>query len=388
MSRNMNQLFTIIIVILLSTGTILPQLTAVLTIENQEVVGSEFFFDLYLRTSNASDSIFLGNSDFVLSFDVGNFSSPVFSAVGESPGEWTFIPRLATGSNIFATRLFYFDQPAVEIRNGNQLYINLQGPAPTSTTINTRVARIDNQDLTHCLGRFQVSGISNFNGFMNLQWVTASTIVTSFDPSTLDSDEIAISAIDPTSQPLPVELSSFISKLINDKVQLNWQTKTEVSNYGFNVERSVKDGEWSTIGFVEGYGNSNSPKHYSFSDKDLFAGSSEFRYRLKQIDTDGKFEYSDVVAVTVIPAQFELAQNYPNPFNPSTTIRFSLPQSAQIKLNVYNLLGQQIATIAEGLFEQGFHKVEFNADNLSSGAYIYRIESSDFVQVKKMVLIK
>jgi hypothetical protein len=188
--------------------------------------------------------------------------------------------------------------------------------------------------------------------------------------------------------PLPVELSSFTSKLINDKVQLNWQTKTEVSNYGFNVERSVKDGEWSTIGFVEGYGNSNSTKFYSFSDKDLFAGGSEFRYRLKQIDTDGKFEYSDVVAVTVIPAQFELAQNYPNPFNPSTTIRFSLPQSAQIKLNVYNLLGQQIATIAEGLFEQGFHKVEFNASDLPSGAYIYRIESSEFVQVKKMVLIK
>ncbi|MBS4034508.1 MAG: T9SS type A sorting domain-containing protein [Ignavibacterium sp.] len=225
--------------------------------------------------------------------------------------------------------------------------------------------------------------ILDINEFSNLQWIQETTTIF----NDLNSQFTNGTFFDENS-PLPVELSSFTSKLINDKVQLNWQTATEVSNYGFNVERSVKDGEWSTIGFVEGYGNSNSPKSYSFSDKDLFAGGSEFRYRLKQIDTDGKFEYSDVVAVTVIPTQFELAQNYPNPFNPATTIRFSLPQSTQIKLNVYNLLGQQIATIAEGLFEQGFHKVEFNASELPSGAYIYRIESANFVQVKKMVLIK
>jgi hypothetical protein len=197
---------------------------------------------------------------------------------------------------------------------------------------------------------------------------------------------------------LPVELTSFSSKLLNDNVQLNWVTKTEVNNYGFNIERRINEGEWNSIGFVEGYGNSISPKEYSYTDKDLFAGGSNFQYRLKQIDTDGSFEYSDVVEVEVIPTQFELSQNYPNPFNPSTTIRFSLPQATQIKINLYNMIGEQVATIAEGMYETGNHKVTFsaiggsasggNAANLPSGAYFYRIESSEFVQVKKMMLLK
>jgi hypothetical protein len=188
--------------------------------------------------------------------------------------------------------------------------------------------------------------------------------------------------------PLPVELTSFTSKLLNDKIQLNWVTKTEVNNYGFNVERRINESEWNTIGFVEGHGNSNSPKEYNYADRDLFAGGSNFQYRLKQIDTDGQFEYSDVVEVEIVPTQFELSQNYPNPFNPGTTIRFSLPQASQIKINIYNVIGELVATLADGMYETGNHKVTFDASSLSSGTYIYRLESADFVQVKKMILMK
>ena len=131
--------------------------------------------------------------------------------------------------------------------------------------------------------------------------------------------------------PLPVELSLFTATLVKNEINLFWKTETEVDNYGFNVERRINDGEWSNIGFIEGHGNSNSPKEYSYSDKDLFAGGSKFQYRLKQVDTDGQFEYSDVVEVEVVPTQFELSQNYPNPFNPSTTIRFSLAQGNSVK---------------------------------------------------------
>jgi len=188
--------------------------------------------------------------------------------------------------------------------------------------------------------------------------------------------------------PLPVELTSFTSKFLNDKIQLNWETKTEVNNHGFNVEKRINEGDWNSIGFVEGHGNSISPKEYSYIDKDLFAGGSKFQYRLKLVDNDGSFEYSDVVEVEVVPNQYELSQNYPNPFNPSTTIRFSLPQASQIKISIYNMIGEQVATIADGMYEAGYHKVTFNASNLPSGAYVYRIESSDFVQVKKMLLLK
>jgi len=189
--------------------------------------------------------------------------------------------------------------------------------------------------------------------------------------------------------PLPVELSSFTGKVIDgNEVKLNWVTKTEVNNYGFNVERRINEGEWNTLGFVEGHGNSNSPKQYGYTDKDLFAGGSNFQYRLKQVDTDGQFEYSDVVEVEIMPTKFELSQNYPNPFNPSTTIRFSLPKETQLKINIYNMLGELVETLTEGTYEAGYHKVTFNASNLPSGAYIYRIESNEFVQVRKMVLIK
>ena len=144
----------------------------------------------------------------------------------------------------------------------------------------------------------------------------------------------------------------------------------------------------TALRFVEGHGNSNSPKEYSYSDKDLFAGGSKFQYRLKQVDTDGQFEYSDVVEVEILPTKFELSQNYPNPFNPSTTIQFSLPKETQLKINVYNMIGELVRTIADGNYDAGYHKVTLNAVDLPSGAYVYRIESPDFVQVKKMVLIK
>lgn len=201
-------------------------------------------------------------------------------------------------------------------------------------------------------------------------------------PQTMSSPENIVN------QPLPVELTTFTSKYLNYKIQLNWVTKTEVNNYGFNVERRINDGEWNRIGFVEGHGNSNSPKDYSYIDKDLFAGGSKFQYRLKQVDTDGTFEYSDVVEVEVMPTQYELSQNYPNPFNPSTTIRFSLPQASQIKIELYNVIGEQVATLADGMYESGYHKIDFNAGSLPSGTYIYRLISESFVQTKKMMILK
>jgi hypothetical protein len=384
----MKKLTMILSALLLFAGTLFPQVSADLTIENQNVVGTDFFFDLYLRTSQASDSLFLGNSDYVLTFDNGNFNSPVLTLEGDIFGEafCTFVPRVVAQAS--GTRTLYTGVIATQL-SGNQIIINTNGPSASSHNFfNNRIARIDNTTSTHRLGRFKISGISNPSGFMNLQWVTGNTLVASIDPVTLNESQIAVNPINPGNTPLPVELTSFTSKYLNDKVQLNWQTKTEVNNYGFNVERRINEGEWDKIGFVEGHGNSNSPKEYSYTDKELFAGGSKFQYRLKQIDTDGQFEYSDVVEVEVVPDQFELSQNYPNPFNPSTTIRFSLPQAAQIKINLYNMLGEQVASIAEGMYESGYHKVTFNASNLPSGTYIYRLESSDFVQVKKMMLIK
>ncbi|MCJ7552288.1 MAG: T9SS type A sorting domain-containing protein [Ignavibacteriaceae bacterium] len=193
--------------------------------------------------------------------------------------------------------------------------------------------------------------------------------------------------------PLPVELSSFSASVIGSTVKLSWRTETEVNNYGFEILRqghtstalSVTD--WEKIGFVEGYGNSNSPKDYSFTDASVVSGT--YSYRLKQIDIDGQFEYSKIIEVDLgAPNKYELAQNFPNPFNPNTSIKFTLPETGNVKLTVYNMLGQEIAILVNGVKEAGTHIINFNAEELNSGIYMYRIESNGFNEVRKMTLIK
>jgi hypothetical protein len=148
---------------------------------------------------------------------------------------------------------------------------------------------------------------------------------------------------------------------------------------------------------VKGYGNSISPKDYSFIDNDVISG--KYSYRLKQIDNNGNFEYSKIIEVDLgSPGKFELSQNYPNPFNPVTTIKYTLPESGNVKLNVYNLLGEQVAELVDEFKEAGVHTINFsalggsasggNAYGLQSGVYIYKLESNGFVQSKKMTLLK
>ena len=198
-----------------------------------------------------------------------------------------------------------------------------------------------------------------------------------------------------TPDPLPVELTSFSAATIGSTVKLNWQTATELNNYGFEVERCALSAErqtWNKIGFVNGNGNSNSPKDYSFVDD--FAGKPAYRtgrysYRLKQIDNDGQFEYSKTINVDFNGVKkFELSQNYPNPFNPTTTIRFNLPEAGNVKLTLFNILGQELRTLVNEFKESGVHTINFDASDLNSGMYIYKIESGSFTQTRKMTLIK
>ncbi|GBD90809.1 hypothetical protein BMS3Abin04_01528 [bacterium BMS3Abin04] len=197
-----------------------------------------------------------------------------------------------------------------------------------------------------------------------------------------------------TNVPLPVELTGFNAKLVaGNSAKLDWQTATEVNNYGFEVERSnVKNQtsnemEWEKIGFVEGAGNSNSPKIYSFVDNNLLGGS-RFAYRLKQIDVDGSYTYSGEVEINVVPTKYELYQNYPNPFNPTTIIRFTLKKPEKVNIKIFNSLGQEIETLVNKNFSAGTHEINFNPDYLSSGIYIYRLQAGKFKEVRKMILLR
>ena len=191
----------------------------------------------------------------------------------------------------------------------------------------------------------------------------------------------------------PVELSSFSALIIGSSIKLNWKTETEVSNYGFEVERQVLSSQSSVdkyekIGFVNGNGNSNSPKNYSFTDSNPIGGS-KFQYRLKQIDNDGQFEYSKTIEVDFnSPKIFGLSQNYPNPFNPSTKISWQLPVSSYVSLKIYDILGNELITLVNEQKEAGYYEINFNGSAFTSGFYVYRLTAGDFVSTKKMLMIK
>jgi len=186
---------------------------------------------------------------------------------------------------------------------------------------------------------------------------------------------------------LPVELTTFSASKIGSTVKLTWNTATEINNFGFEVERSVINDNWTKIGFVNGNGNSSSPKSYTFEDKNLTSG--KYSYRLKQIDNNGSFEYSKTIKIDLgTPEKFELSQNYPNPFNPTTTISFSLPESGNVKLTLYNLIGQVLGTIVNEYKESGIHTINFDGSELNSGIYIYKLQAGSFVETKKMILMK
>ena len=192
---------------------------------------------------------------------------------------------------------------------------------------------------------------------------------------------------------VPVELVSFTANMAKGTAVLSWKTATENNNSGFEVERSLDGKNFAKVGFVRGHGTTTKMNTYTFSDK--LQNSGEFYYRLKQIDFNGTYKYSDVVkATSMVPKTFSLSQNYPNPFNPTTVINYDLPVASKVVLKVYDILGNEVATLVNKEEAAGSYQIVFNSINsannkqLSSGVYFYRIEAGNFTSIKKMMLIK
>lgn len=203
---------------------------------------------------------------------------------------------------------------------------------------------------------------------------------------------------DSDSLTLPVELIYFYAEILANSVLLKWGTATEVNNFGFNIERSDHPiGNWETIDFVLGSGNSNIPIDYEYEDTTVSMTGIVY-YRLKQIDITGTFEYSDTVTVNfitsveqiedIIPESFSLSQNYPNPFNPVTTIEFDVSSPGNIELLIYDNLGNYVVTLVDDHLLSGRYSVNFDASTFSSGVYFYRLTSQDFTATKKLILLK
>jgi len=187
---------------------------------------------------------------------------------------------------------------------------------------------------------------------------------------------------------LPVELSSFTANVNSNNVNLAWSTATEKNNRGFEIQRKTGSGDFQAVGFISGKGTTTEVQNYSFVDKNLSNGT--YTYRLKQVDYDGTYTYSQEVEASLSTVKsFSLEQNYPNPFNPVTTIKYSLPSQAVVTLKIYNALGENVVTLLNNTTQEaGIHNISFDASNLPSGVYMYSIQAGNNIQSKKMLLMK
>jgi hypothetical protein len=213
---------------------------------------------------------------------------------------------------------------------------------------------------------------------------------------TLGSYTITVEGTGPSSGPpvhrrtinldviVPVELAAFSATRDNNDVVLTWFTATETNNRGFEVQRK-STGVFEEIAFVEGNGTTTETMNYLFRDSDVPSGT--YTYRLKQMDFDGSFSYSDEVEIEQ-PAVFYLAQNYPNPFNPSTNIKYSIPSDGNVSLRIYDVLGNEVSSLVDEFKQAGTFDVTFDGTNLSSGVYYYRLIAGEMTTTKKLMLTK
>ena len=341
--------------------------------------GGPFDGNIYLLCSVDRDS----NSDpadvmFARSTNGGvSFSSPVRvnDDVGTSAWQWFGTMSVAPTGRIDAVWLDTRDNPG---SYNSALYYSYSTDAGVTWSQNEKLSDSFNPHVgwpqQDKMGDY-FHMVSDSNG-ASLAWAATFN----------NEQDVYYSYIAPTI--VPVELISFSSSVEGNIVNLSWLTATELNNLGFEIERGSNETDWRTIGFIEGKGTTSEPQQYSYIDKLTGIESTKLYYRLKQIDFDGSFEYSNTIEVEIAPSVFSLSQNYPNPFNPNTTIKYSIPLSSNVVIKVFNVLGDEVTTLVDAQKQAGTYELTFNAENLSSGVYFYQLKAGTFIETKRMILIK
>jgi hypothetical protein len=299
--------------------------------------------------------------------------------------QWTG-DYLAAGVTSISMHIKNFGTTTLSMR------IVLEGPGGNFWSVNPMVvgATSDWQLISFSVQAANLTGGVNVNS--TLSGVTGVRILHSAAGGSKGdavAAQIGLDNITALSQPVPVELNSFSAYVSGKKVKLEWSTATEINNLRFDVQRKYDAIEWQTIGSLKGNGTTTQTQHYSFSDDLSAYAPSKIFYRLKQIDLDGSFSYSNEISVdNNIVSSFELEQNYPNPFNPSTKIKFNIPITEKVKIEIFNTIGNKVATLLNEVKEAGSHEIQLNAYNWATGTYFYKISAGDFSATKKMLLIK
>jgi hypothetical protein len=275
----------------------------------------------------------------------------------------------------------------------NMLQVNtLYGVGLTLSTINPGATWSDHASFW--TRNFGAICLIELDGDFNLYYHTVNDKIQYFNmPYYLKMSKVAFGTVATLAQLtdiVPVEMMTFSASVVNSGVQLLWSTATELNNKGFEIERSVNDqNNFVTIGFVDGEGNSTEINYYSFTDVPQLSGVNQIYYRLKQVDFDGTYRYSDIINVSYdVPAEFVLDQNFPNPFNPSTRISYFVPEESFVSIKIYDFLGREVTTLVNETKSTGSYEITFDASNLPSGTYFYTLIADNYSATKKMILLK
>jgi len=321
---------------------------------------------------NGDDDVFLS-----ISSDGGNTWSPA-SRVNNDPvsnGKDQYWPSIAI-SELGEIVILFYDTRNTTSNNIIEAYIARStdgGVTFTNELVSTQPSptNIPNGDV-------------RFGDYINIDFVGGNIVPVWTDERAGGFDmDIYTASINPI---VPVELISFTYKIVNGKVVLDWVTATELNNWGFEIQRSIDNNIFVTVGFVEGKGTSTTNQYYRFTDEGI---AGKVYYRLKQVDFNGSYNYSQVVEVDGVTAStIQLEQNYPNPFNPSTTIKYQIGNDGFVNLKVFNSLGEQVAELVNEFQKGGSHQIAFNAKDLPSGIYVYKLSSENYIESKKMILLK
>jgi hypothetical protein len=358
-------------------------------------------FDVYMQWTNSAvpgvDPFEYGSNQLDITFNplIANGGTLATSRVntGLPPGALTgtlATPTVQVIPNPDGSGNMLFQGSSIVPNGANNFFISSVFPG-------TLLGRFRVRTTSHVLGtvtpnfRFQLTPPNNtFPAYM----------LPPLDPDDPDNqlaaglmDTIANVYVTAENPVLPVELASFTSSVNKNTVALAWSTARETNNQGFDIERAVVGTtDFSKVGYVAGNGTVTETKNYTYSDR--VSAPGHYSYRLKQIDFNGNVEYfvlNGEVEVG-IPSVYAVSQNYPNPFNPSTKIDYDIPYDGKVSILLYDISGREVGKLVNEVKTAGYYTVQFNASNLSSGMYFYRItatgNSQNFVQTKKMVLIK
>jgi hypothetical protein len=381
--KNWIMKITFVLLITVFMSGLLSGQTFTLTVQNQSVAGNELHFDIYLLRTGGT-AIYLGDADFVLTFNSGNFTSPSYEVV-------------TAGLTVF-----YSFAPSIV--SGDRAVLNLQRPNfSNQTEFDARVQAISNSGNGSLVASMKITGITNYSGTAGLQWRTSTpnkTIVTTLDNvSPWISSDISGGGTytNPADQSLPVQMSGMEGESTVEGIRLTWETSSEVNNAGFHVWRSnAEDGEYEriTTSLIAGQGNSSAGAVYHFTDGN-YEGNATYYYRIEQVDASGGSEMFGAIKVTAlfIPTEYALSQNYPNPFNPSTTFTYDVPEVSEVTIKVYNLLGKEVRTLYSkqqmpGRYTQTWDGTDNTGRNLASGSYFLVLAAGEITRIHKILLLR